>query len=60
MKTILSKRSEKKEGGFLSSYFDKFASHPEAAARGILLKKMFLKMLQIPQENTCVGVCKFV
>ena len=28
----------------------------EAAAGGDLWKKMFLKILQISQENTCVGV----
>ena len=29
----------------------------EAATRGALLKKVFLKISQITQENTCVGVC---
>ena len=24
---------------------------------GVLLKKVFLKSLQISQENTCVGIC---
>ena len=28
----------------------------EAATRGVLWKKLFLKIPQISQENTCVGV----
>ena len=28
----------------------------EAATGGVLFKKMFLKILQISQENACVGV----
>ena len=30
--------------------------HIEAATNGVLLKKMFLNISQISQENTCVGV----
>ena len=29
---------------------------PEAASRGVLYKKMFLKILQNLQENICSGV----
>ena len=63
MKTILSKRSEKKEGGFLTSYFDKFAFHSEAAARGILLKKMFLKICKFHKKTPVLesaGLFKYV
>ena len=30
---------------------------PKAAARGVLWKKLFLKILQYSKESTCVGVC---
>ena len=30
------------------------ADHSEAATGGVLLKKVFLKISQISQENTCV------
>ena len=29
---------------------------PKAATGGVLWKKVFLKILQISRENTCVGV----
>ena len=31
-------------------------SIPEAATGGVLQKKVFLKIMQISQKNTCVGV----
>ena len=34
----------------------KFAIFAEAATGGVLWKKVFLKILQNSQENTCVGV----
>ena len=61
-------RPRKKSLGYvwviLSSYIlkvvyitnKKNVSIPEAATRGVLYKKLFLKISQYLQENTCVGV----
>ena len=34
----------------------KIFTKPEAATGGVLEKKLFLKICEVSQENTCVGV----
>ena len=33
--------------------------YAETATRGVLSEKVFVKISQISQESTCVGVCNF-
>ena len=42
--------------GNLETKISNHFKHTEAAIRGVFSKKVFLKISQISQENTCVGV----
>ena len=41
---------------YMKNLHHRFLTGPEAATRDVLWRKLFLKILQYSQENTCVGV----
>ena len=53
MKPVSIKQQHEKD---LAKFLEKYLRSTEAAARGVLQKKMFLEILQNSQENTCARV----